>query len=585
MILKDEIDKDINKLKDKLDPHNDTLVLYQQFLEFNFLVYYTVGNSKEIEQKFKYLCDFIESKKIRSFANIKAIEAIILYYKSTNQHEKLIYITELLTSWKELIPRKRNYYETLSSLYYETLQFEKAINIYRENIHLCESNEILRKVSMLNNTGLAYLKLNQEKRAEKNFRKAFAMIDSLLQDQTLIEKEKSIINKYSTIESIKDFKILIEENLNLSSQLKTSTEEKLENLIEHAKSFKFSMHTSDINTFYKIAYLYSNIKKYEQSNVYLDSIEFNFRRSPFYPDLSNDIKKLRVFNNLKLGHIDLALNDLNLESIVNQKESSKYLAFSNYQKSNFDKEKEQIDIENNKNKTVGTAIFIIIISLISYYAYRTWTKKQIQQKKAEYRQKLITSIKEESDIKLKEADHRIMNSIQLVAQMASLEKMKGEKEFDVQAFQLKMMSIAEIHNMLQNNDLEDALSSKEYLTKIIDLLQNGLSFTGEIKMEFINECALDIDDLNNLGLITIELVINTIKHSTTNSDQICIEFIFDIKKRNQWKIKYQDNGNFDYDDFLHKSNYEASIIAILIESLSAKYKIVNKQFFNIEIYK
>lgn len=561
---------------------NDTLKLYRSYSKFQLNYMFSFDFKPEIQELFRDLYYEVNKSQIKSIVYIRALKSITYYYRSVDRIEYLLELIEIANASSHLLDDKDSF-ELLSMMYYETFQYEKAIEKY-QNRYSTVKGDPLNKISLLNNIGLSYFHLGQLKLAEDYFNKSILDLERLVSDTNLINHKVKLGLRNYMPTAINDFRNTLLENLRNIDDYNVSDKETLTSLLDHARVYYSMYNIVNVDVFYDIAYIYSQQDQYELSNVYLDSIVNNFRRPEKHSNLKLKVNKLRVFNNLKLGKIDEALSDLRLDSKPNYK-SKKILAHRKFQQKEFDKEKELIDSNNRQNRLLVISLFSIALLFITYVTYNIWRRKRLQQKKAEYRQQQMISIKEESSLMLKEADHRIMNSIQLAANMASLEKMKGEKDFDVQALQLKMMSIAEIHKLIYKEDIH-LLSTEEYIEEIIHLLKSSLSFQGGITFNIVEESKLNVDTLKNIGLVLIELIINTIKHaSEINQSEVCIDIDFNIKSAMVWTIDYRDNGRFNYSSFKTNSNYHYSMVSILIQSLTAHYQIQDLPHFNIRIYK
>ena len=572
---------EFNVLAHYTDNNNDTTQLYKRYARLKIELFFTTGVNNKIPEYFRQFYSVFHHAQIKSVINVRAITAVVHYYKSIGKIEYLLELIDMVHVHRHLISEKDRI-ELLSTLYYETFQFEHAIELYREAY--ARTTHPLRRVSLLNNIGLAYMYLDQPKKAKEHFQTCLKQIELIRLDTAFVRQQIKEGKANYQPGLLNDFRKNIEENLKEVGDKTWTKEEKLDALLKHSAAFYLKYKRIDIDLYYDIAYTYSNLSAYETSNIYLDTLEDNFRRSVRYSDLELRIKKLRVFNNLKLGNINEALNNLTLEE-SSEDNPDGILAYRKFQQKKFNQEKEGIESDYQQNKTRVMGLFFIGLLALSYVSYKIWKKKRLQQKKAEYRQQQMVSVKKESELLLKEADHRIMNSIQLVANMASLEKMKGEKDFDIEGFQLKMMSIAEIHKLMYKNRTEH-ISTVDYLNEIITLLKVSLSFRGIIKLNVNEENHLMADDLKNIGLILIELIINTIKHtSVMQPDAVCIDINLTIKSSVNWNIYYTDNGVFNYKTFTSNSKYKTSMVAILIQALLADYQIKDLPHFNINIYK
>ena len=571
----------LDVLEASSDRSNDTTEVYRMYARLQMEHLFDSEHTEEIHDLFLRFYRTLDRTQIKTIVYPRALEYQLHYYRAVDRIEYLFDLIEVINATSHLLGEK-DHNELLSNMYYQTFQFEKAIELYLNRY--ASITDPLAKASLLNNIGISYGHLDQQEQAVIYFKQSIAGINAILVDTVLIHQKTQEENPNYTRVALEDFKRSIIENLELIYNEPQTKEEKLTSLLNHARVDYLKKKVVNIDLLYDIAYTYTNLDQYEASNAYLDSIDNNYRRPIRHSNLKLKIKKLRLFNNLKLGNIDEALNNLTLDESTGNK-SDRILADRRYQQKAFDKEKHIIKSDHFQNKVVVTLLFSAVLLVVSYLAFRIWKKKHLQQRKAEYRQKQMDSIKKKSELLLREADHRIMNSIQLVANMASLEKMKGEKEFDIEAFQLKMMSIAEIHKLMYKGRTED-VSTADYLNEIINLLKTSLSFRGDIVLTFNQGNLLNTDDLKNIGLILIELIINTIKHaSVTQVNDIRIDITFTIKSPINWHIEYRDNGVFNYQTFKRESDYNTSVVAILIHSLSAGYQIQDLPHFNIKIYK
>ncbi|MCT4664306.1 MAG: hypothetical protein N4A45_03610 [Flavobacteriales bacterium] len=549
---------------------------YADFAKVLFLFKYTTGKNQEIEDLFSSIEEAFsrrteKSAMVHLYFNFKA-----RYYRSIGASEKVIDVIIDFNNYKHLI-LPDDYNDSLSSLYYETFQFKKAIQIYK-NIY-DRTQEPLRRVSMLNNIGLAKDLIDEKEEAQRCFKKALVGIEEIIQDSALLQSRNSNINYQH--ENLQDFKNLITENLKASKDEKNSLTEKLKTHLNHSRIYLKKNSVYSHNHLYKIAFLYSRLKDFEQSNQYLDTLESNFFRIENHSQLQSKVKRLRVFNNLKMGKIEDALSSLELDTNTDES-SRKYVALHKFQSASFEKEKKQISKSNTTIKWLISLISLGLILTIFIYSLRIRKKKRIEEQKAKFHQKRSEEIKAESDLLIKEANHRIMNSIQLAANLASLEKLGKDGKFDTQTFQLKMLSIGEIHKLIYSKN--ELYSTQDYIEEVISLLKNGLSYEGEIHLEITDKQTIQEDDLKYLGLLIIELIINSIKHSFQQStNNALISIFFSIKSNQSWILNYHDNGLFNYEQTL--AEYQDALATQIIYTLGAHYQIKNNKNFNICIQK
>jgi len=153
----------------------------------------------------------------------------------------------------------------------------------------------------------------------------------------------------------------------------------------------------------------------------------------------------------------------------------------------------------------------------------------------------------QKDILLQEMQHRVANSLQIIASILLLKARavtSEETRLHLQDAHQRVMSVAEVQRHLHTSNSIDQIEVGSYLTKLCHSL--AASMTGEN-----NPITLDVtadagwigsNKAVSLGLIVTELVINAIKYafpSAKSGDRIAVTYEID---KADWKLIVSDNG-------------------------------------------
>lgn len=142
------------------------------------------------------------------------------------------------------------------------------------------------------------------------------------------------------------------------------------------------------------------------------------------------------------------------------------------------------------------------------------------------RVELETSLKralDDKDMLLREIDHRVRNSLSLVASMLLMQGGSARSAEVKQALKIasaRMQAVARIHERLYKGTTLGIVQFEEYLAEICDDLQASLGSEGvQVRFNTV-PLQLAVDHAIPLGLVTNELVTNAFKHC--NGDNVVI---------------------------------------------------------------
>jgi chemotaxis protein methyltransferase CheR len=153
----------------------------------------------------------------------------------------------------------------------------------------------------------------------------------------------------------------------------------------------------------------------------------------------------------------------------------------------------------------------------------------------------------EKEMLLKELQHRIANSLQIIASILLLKAStvtSDETRQHLQDAHRRVMSVATLQQQIQAAGRSDEVQISSYLAKLCDSL--ATSMIGEhsaISLKVVSDdTEIDSAHAVSLGLIVTELVINALKYAFPNNlpnGQVVVSY--EISGAN-WRLSVADNG-------------------------------------------
>jgi chemotaxis protein methyltransferase CheR len=119
---------------------------------------------------------------------------------------------------------------------------------------------------------------------------------------------------------------------------------------------------------------------------------------------------------------------------------------------------------------------------------------------------------------LQEMQHRVANSLQIIASILILKARSVQSEETRQHLRdahQRVMSVATVQQQLQPSGLGDRIEVGPYLSKLCDSLRNSMIDHSSPHSLLVQAAAGTVESSQavSLGLVTTELVINALKHA------------------------------------------------------------------------
>ncbi len=185
----------------------------------------------------------------------------------------------------------------------------------------------------------------------------------------------------------------------------------------------------------------------------------------------------------------------------------------------------------------------------------------------------------EKDVLLEELQHRVANSLQIIASIILMKArtvLSEETRFHLQDAHKRVLSVAAVQKQLHASGTGGVIEVAPYLTKLCQSLAN--SMIGDSRPIALtvtaDQASVTSREAESLGLIVTELVMNALKHAFPDEKAAgTIAVAYDMVGTN-WKLTVSDNGiGKKQGEFANgKSGLGTGIIKALSHQLNAQVK-------------
>ena len=183
----------------------------------------------------------------------------------------------------------------------------------------------------------------------------------------------------------------------------------------------------------------------------------------------------------------------------------------------------------------------------------------------------------QKDVLLDEMQHRVANSLQIIASIIMLKAKtvnSEETRRHLQDAHQRVMSVAAVQQHLHASAPSGPVQLGSYLSKLCEALSH--SMVGDNRSISLKVCgeggSATSRDAESLGLIVTELVINSLKHAfSENTKDGQITVAYDVSGTD-WKLSIADNGIGKPDGVFAqpKTGLGTGIVKALAQQLGAK---------------
>lgn len=255
-----------------------------------------------------------------------------------------------------------------------------------------------------------------------------------------------------------------------------------------------------------------------------------FQIQQCYNEIKNCYILLKDYRNAYLYRDSLANIDLFIEGVNNSK---KYELLETRFIIN---RKEQELKEYKKNIYL---LSIILISLFTGFFIMYFYNKKIK-----YKNKELKRLNDENKFLISETNHRVNNNLQVINLLINelITKFKKEKhQKELEGLLVKVDTIATLHRHLYTSKNNDLIDLKSYLLELLSNFEDNLKKHKIQTYIDIETLVLSAEKAMFIGLLTTELIINSIKHAFGDEQEKNISLNI-ISDSNSITFTYKDNG-------------------------------------------
>jgi two-component sensor histidine kinase len=153
----------------------------------------------------------------------------------------------------------------------------------------------------------------------------------------------------------------------------------------------------------------------------------------------------------------------------------------------------------------------------------------------------------QKEMLLGEMQHRVLNSLQIIASILMLKARAVTSEETRQHLQdahRRVMSVAAVQQHLHSSGAGDRIEIAPYLSKLCDSLSGSMISEGSsIVLQVVaDKDAVAPADAVSLGLIVTELVINALKYAFPDQPKLAAVTVRYEVNGTDWKLSVSDNG-------------------------------------------
>lgn len=293
------------------------------------------------------------------------------------------------------------------------------------------------------------------------------------------------------------------------------------------------------------------LTEFNQELDILNTIEEDFRNhqfyNPIYGNLSEAYAGLGQYEKAYLFSMKMAT----AKDSIFKSESEKQIAEMQTKYETVQKEARIQTLE--ADKILQRQFLIIVIILLAAFAtmifllfknnrYRSKVNQILRAQKKEIELK-----NEQHELLLKEIHHRVKNNLQIVSSLLSLqsESIDDQGAFDaVQESKNRVNSMALLHQKLYQGENLAAIEMRDYFETIGKAIMDSFGEKAEnisLVIE-MSEIELDVDTAVPIGLITNELITNSIKHAFPNKEKGQILVTLVQEESGLLKLNIADNS-------------------------------------------
>lgn len=189
----------------------------------------------------------------------------------------------------------------------------------------------------------------------------------------------------------------------------------------------------------------------------------------------------------------------------------------------------------------------------------------------------LQQLNAQNELLLKEIHHRVKNNLQTISSLLNLqsESISNKSAFDaIQESKNRVSSMALLHQKLYQGENLAAIEMRDYFETIGKTIIDSFGEKAEniaLKID-MSELELDVDTAVPIGLITNELITNSLKYAFPNKQKGQISITLTTEENGLLKLNIADNGQATQEESSSKKNqgFGTLLIQLLTTQLGGR---------------
>jgi two-component sensor histidine kinase len=290
-----------------------------------------------------------------------------------------------------------------------------------------------------------------------------------------------------------------------------------------------------------IPYYENIIKLVKEKNVDypLDQVYFELSNCYFFLGDSLSFFRIRQDYFIALLQKNQKIFDTEVSNIREKYENEKYKAQISKVSDELKESEKNLDQKTRENVIIYVSLVILLVLVIII---------ALLARKVNSANKTLKIKNSEKDTLIQEIHHRVKNNLQFVSSLINMQINSSKTSIEVDSLSdasRRIRSMALVHEMLYNQDDLSGIEIKKYLTELISSI-NDIVNSKKIPIIFNIKCEVMIFETSKaiaLGMITSELVSNSIKYAFVNTTQPRIDIrLQKMDKEDFISFSVRDNG-------------------------------------------
>jgi two-component sensor histidine kinase len=247
-----------------------------------------------------------------------------------------------------------------------------------------------------------------------------------------------------------------------------------------------------------------------------------------------------------------------------------------------------------REKAISSKNYYILSLLLSLAAilaiamFLLFRQKRKNYNELSSKNDIITTMLAEKDLLIKEIHHRVKNNLQIVSSLLQLQSNYIHDDAALEAIndgKNRVSSMALIHQNLYTEEHLNAIETMHYFDHLLDQIFDSYNIEeSQISLDkSIDSLLLDVDTMIPLGLITNELITNSLKHAFPNRMSGKINFMLK-DEGDHITLKITDNGvGVSLEEFNTSKSFGNKMIQAFVKKMKADFIISNEHGTEIKL--